>query len=245
LGVGVREIDAERAKILKLREEYGVEITRVEEESPASKAGLKVGDAVMEYNGQRVEGTEQFVRFVRETPVGRTAKLLVIRNGGSLTLPATIGSRKNKPMVLAPFEGSEWKMDMPAPELMMPDIPKAMMSWRSPIFGIEAESLGNSQLADFFGVKEGVLVRSVMKGSAAEKAGVRAGDVLLKVDDSKVLAPRDVTAAYRSARTAGKKSIVVALLREKRESSITVELEEDAAPSPAPGAKRIKTPQTR
>jgi serine protease Do len=241
----VREIDGERAKVLRLREEYGVEITRVEEDSPASKAGLKVGDAVMEYNGQRVEGTEQFVRFVRETPAGRTARLQVIRNSGSMTLPVTIGSRKNKPIVIAPFEGSEWKMEMPAPEAMMPDIPKAMMSWRSPIFGIEAESLGNSQLADFFGVKEGVLVRSVMKGSAADKAGVKAGDVILKVDDSKVLTPRDVTAAYRSARSAEKKSIVVSLLREKREASVSVNLEEEAPPAPLPGAKRIKSPQSR
>lgn len=79
LGVGVKEIDEERAKALKLRDEYGVEVTNVEEDSPASKAGLKTGDVVLEYNGQRVEGTEQFVRFVRETPTGRTVKLLVSR----------------------------------------------------------------------------------------------------------------------------------------------------------------------
>src|SRR5512139_2437444 len=61
LGVGVAEINADRAKALKLKEERGVEITRVEDDSPAAKAGLKVGDVVLEYNGQRLEGTEQFV----------------------------------------------------------------------------------------------------------------------------------------------------------------------------------------
>ena len=66
LGVGLKEIDSDRAKELKLREESGVEITRVEENSPAAKAGLKVGDAVLQYNGQRVEGIEQF-RFVAVT----------------------------------------------------------------------------------------------------------------------------------------------------------------------------------
>ncbi|OYW07783.1 MAG: hypothetical protein B7X34_10205, partial [Acidobacteriia bacterium 12-62-4] len=91
LGVGVREIDQARAKELRLAEEAGVEVTQVDEESPASKAGLKVGDVVLEYNGQRVEGSEQFVRMVRETPVGRTAKLKVSRGGNSQTLSASIG----------------------------------------------------------------------------------------------------------------------------------------------------------
>jgi serine protease Do len=57
-----------------LKDVHGVEITRLEEDSPASKAGLKIGDVVLEYNGQRVEGTEQFVRLVKETPVGRQVK---------------------------------------------------------------------------------------------------------------------------------------------------------------------------
>src|SRR3954454_4231085 len=74
LGLGVSEIDSDRAKALNLREERGVEITRVEEDSPASRAGLKIADVVLEYGGQRVEGTEQFVRLVHETPVGREVK---------------------------------------------------------------------------------------------------------------------------------------------------------------------------
>ena len=205
LGVGVREVDSERAKALNLKDEYGVEITRVEDESPAAKAGLKVGDVVLEFNGQRVEGTEQFVRVVRETPPGRTVKLLVSRNGGSMTLPATIASRKSKGMTM---DGMKFEMPHMEP-FTMPDIPKAMMSWRSAVLGVEAESLGESQLATYFGVKEGVLVRSVMKGTAAEKAGIKAGDVLLKVDETKVATPRDVTSAVRSARSNSRKSFPV------------------------------------
>ena len=79
LGVGVAEIDADRAKALNLKEERGVEIKRVDEESPAAKAGLKENDVVLEYNGQRVEGAEQFTRLVRETPAGRQSKLLISR----------------------------------------------------------------------------------------------------------------------------------------------------------------------
>ena len=94
LGVNLAEIDANRAKELKLKEDYGVEITRVEENSPAEKAGLKPGDVVLEYNGQRVEGMEQFGRLVRETPPGREVKLKISRNGATETLTAVLGSRK-------------------------------------------------------------------------------------------------------------------------------------------------------
>lgn len=230
LGVGVREIDAERSKALSLKDEYGVEITRVEDESPASKAGVKVGDVVLEFNGQRVEGAEQFVRIVRETPAGRTVKLLINRSGGSMTLPATIASRKTKGMSQSlpgmPMEGM--RMEPPNFEFNMPDIPKAMMSWRSAVLGMEAESLGESQLASYFGVKEGVLVRSVMKGTAAEKAGIKAGDVLMKVDETKVATPRDVSSAVRSARTNSRKSFPVVLMREKKEVSISVTVDEDS-----------------
>ena len=90
LGVGVKDVDAERAKALKLTDEYGVEVTSVEEDSPASKAGLKISDVLLEYNGQRRESTTQFVRMIRETPSGRQAKMHIYRNGGSQNITATI-----------------------------------------------------------------------------------------------------------------------------------------------------------
>lgn len=227
LGVGVREVDSSRAKALNLREEFGVEVTKVEPGSPAEKAGLKVGDVVQEYQGQRVEGTEQFVRLVRETPAGRAARMTVVRNGSAQSLTATIGSRK---------DAKAWAQTMPMEgfhfpdrefNMVMPDVPKAMMSWRSGMLGIEGESLSESQLASFFGVKEGVLVRSVIKNSAAEKAGIKAGDVLIKVDDKAVTTPRDVSAAIRSATPEGKKTLPVVLIRDRKELTLTVTMSDE------------------
>ena len=94
LGVGVADIDAERAKALNLKEEHGAEVKAVDDDSPAAKAGIKVGDVILEYNGQRVEGMGQFVRLVRETPVGRQVKLLVSRGGATQTLTATVAERR-------------------------------------------------------------------------------------------------------------------------------------------------------
>jgi serine protease Do len=235
LGVGVKEIDAERAKVLKLREEYGVEVTSVEEEGPAAKAGLKTGDVVLEYNGQRVEGTEQFVRFVRETPTGRTVKLLVSRSGGTLTLNPTLAARKSK----APQAFSWERFEMPEIQVPIPDVPMAMMSWRSSTLGVVAESL-ESQLAAYFGVKEGVLVRSVVAGSTAEKAGFKAGDVILKVDESKVASPRDVTNAIRTARNAKKSTMPVAVMREKKEVNLTVTFPDEPAIPKMPKSTAIR-----
>lgn len=231
LGVGVREIDEERARILKLRETHGVEITRVDDESPASKAGLKTGDVVVEYNGTRVEGTEQFVRLVRETPANRNARLTVVREGVNQSITATIGARKGPKVMTwsAPGDLEKFKFEMPSTAVVMPDIPKAMMAWRSTMLGVEGESLGNSQLAQYFGVKEGVLVRSVIKGTAAEKAGIKAGDVLLKIDETALTAPKDITSTIRSARNSSRNSLNVLLVREKREMSLTVTLEEEQA----------------
>jgi serine protease Do len=209
LGVGIKEIETDRAKALKLKEEAGVEITRVDENSPAEKAGLKSGDVIMEYNGQHVEGIEQFSRLVHETPAGREVKLGVIRNGANQTIVAKIGSRRPTPMV--PF-------DLGNISVRIPDIPHTFMGWRSSLLGVEAESL-DGQLAEFFGVKEGVLVRSVIQGSAAEKAGMKAGDVITRVDDSKVASSSDVTSRLRSSRG---KSVPVVVLRDHKEVTVSV-----------------------
>ena len=232
LGIGVVEIDAERAKALKLPGEYGAEIKSVGEESPAAKAGLKEGDVVLQYNGQRVEGTEEFVRMVRETPPGRQVRIEVWRNGAPLTLTVTTGTRPRSSLHVEGFDVPMPPMPpMPAMPAMppippmpaMPDMPHGMFSWRSSMLGIESEAL-TPQLASFFGVKEGVLVRSVMRGSAAEKAGIKAGDVIVKVDSTGVSSPRDITSALRDAHD--KHTLPVTVFRDKKELTLTVTFEE-------------------
>jgi serine protease Do len=249
LGVGVADINAERAKALKLKEERGVEITRVEDDSPAAKAGLKTGDVVLEYNGQRIEGTEQFVRMVRETPVGRQARLLVSRDGSTQTLTATIAERKGGPVVFGqPLDAERFKVQNEKLKEQMeklqqqlqsdefrrqwrsiPDVPQPSMSWRSGSLGILAEAL-DDQLAEYFGVKEGVLVRSVNKNSPAEKAGLKAGDVILRIDATKVTTPREITNAIRNLRD--KQTFPVTVSRNHKEMTVSVTVEADRSSRP-------------
>jgi len=220
LGVNVAEVGADRARELKLKEERGVEIKKVETDSPAEKAGLKVNDVVLEYNGQRVEGTEGFIRMVRETPTGRAAKLQISRDGNVQVLTTTIGQRKDTAW------GKGFNITIPPiPPIPHIDVPKPILTMRTPRVGLETESL-SGQLADFFGVKEGVLVRSVDKDSAADRAGFKAGDVVVKVDGQRVSRPRDISDELRSG--GDKKTVPVEIVRNKKEMTLNLELPERA-----------------
>jgi len=109
LGVGIQELTPERAKALKLREESGVEITRVAADSPAEKAGLKSGDVVLQINGIKVDGLEESSRLVRETPAGHEVKLEIFRNGATQTIMARVAERPPVPALpasLAPVAGA-------------------------------------------------------------------------------------------------------------------------------------------
>jgi serine protease Do len=227
LGIGGADLDEARVKALNLKEDRGVEIKSVAEDSPAAKAGLKEGDVVLDYNGQPVQGMEQFQRLVRETPAGREVKLNIWRGGAPQTVTATIGTRKG--MVIQSDDGA-FSFAMPTPPMppippRMPDMPKVELTWRTPVLGIEGEAL-NSQLAEFFGVKEGVLIRSVIKNSPAEKAGIKAGDVVIKVDDSNVTSAREISSVIRSARN--KKTFAVVVVRNKKEMTVNVTIEESS-----------------
>src|ERR1051325_402345 len=132
LGIGVLDITDERAKSLGLKEAEGVEVTSVTKDGPADKAGIKQGDIILEYNGQRVEGGTQFVRMVQETPVGRKAEMQVWRNGARQSVTATIGSRAERAFAFA-VPATPFPPEMP----MIPDTPHDMFSWRSTVLGVE------------------------------------------------------------------------------------------------------------
>jgi S1-C subfamily serine protease len=100
------------------------------------------------------------------------------------------------------------------------------MMWQSRTLGVESESL-NSQLGEYFGVKEGALVRSVIKGSAAEKAGLKAGDVITKIGGQKVTSAKEISNALRSLSST--KAVPVTIVRERKETSVNVTIEDKSS----------------
>ena len=227
LGVGVLDIDADRAKALKLKEDRGVEISSVTEGGPADKAGIKQGDVVLEYNGQAVEGIAQFQRLVHETPAGREVKIEVWRNGAPLTMTATVEMRKGftleSPDADINIFGNQPNFEMPP---MQPfDMPHIMTIMPARRLGIEGESLDEEpQFAEFLGVKEGVLVKSVAKNSAAEKAGIKAGDVITRIGDTPITCSHDITDTLRANRQ--NQTFNVTVVRNKKDLQFTVTLED-------------------
>ncbi len=197
LGVNVWEVSTEVARKKNLPVGHGVIITSVVDGSAAEAAGLRRGDVVVDYDGQRVAGVKQFVRLVRETPIGRRVTLKLLRDGAEHNLEVVMGERKG----WTPFEKGElpfgdWQLHMKGPKIVIPDMPHVYTTWHSTQLGIVAESL-EPQLAEYFGVTEGVLVRSVGEDTPAARAGLRAGDVIVKVGDAAVASPREVTNALR------------------------------------------------
>ncbi|HET8922894.1 MAG TPA: PDZ domain-containing protein [Candidatus Acidoferrum sp.] len=244
LGVETHEVTAERAKDLRLTAEHGVLLGKIIPDSPAARAGLKENDVVTEINGQRVEGTSQFRRMIHEIPSGRTAQLSVWRDGRAQTITVTLGKAEDRHRA--------WKMATPGtfafrmPE--MPEIPEIpAMDWSGgmllggqPRLGIDAEDL-SGQLGAFFGAPdgEGILVREVNPGSAAEKAGVKAGDVITSFNGERVHSLGDLREKLSAKHDEKDKPVKLGLLRNKSEISVTVEL-----PAPQVRAKHIVSRRT-
>jgi serine protease Do len=211
---------------LKLKDEHGVEITMVDRDGPAGKAGLKEHDVILDFNGSRVEGEEQLRRMIRETPPGRTVTLGISRDGQPTQIKATLGDRRKAVAV--------WKDNIPShfPAMVMPEPPEmpevpGMQSFTvvraySATAGMMVDNL-TPQLGEYFGVKngDGVLVRSVEKGSAAEAAGLKAGDVIVKVDNQKISDRGDWREAVRKG---GK--VTLGIVRDKREQNLQLTLPE-------------------
>jgi membrane-associated protease RseP (regulator of RpoE activity) len=230
LGVETQEVTAEKVKDLKLSAERGVLIGKVLEESPAAKSGLKDGDVVTEINGQRIEGTAQFRRMIREIPAGRSVQLTVWRDGRSQTINATLGKMQenHKQFMTATPQVFNFRVPEMPEVAQLPEIPT--MEWDGsgllmgrPRLGIDAEDI-SGQLGAYFGAPEGegILVRDVNPGSAAEKAGVKAGDVITSLNGDRIHSLAELRSKLSAAGEG--KSAKLGILRNKTAVSLDVEI---------------------
>lgn len=191
IGVSIREVEESDAKSAK-GATAGVVVEDVSTDSPASKAGIRKGDVLVEFDGEKVRSVRQLTRLVQETPAGRGVSTVLLREGQrtTVTVTPTDSGRFS-------FEGLEdladWGRDFKyrvAPRIATPPTPPkppnpptppsfvfdGLLS-RSTRLGISIDSL-SPQLAQYFGTKDGVLVTSVTDDSPAAKAGLKAGDVI-------------------------------------------------------------------
>jgi S1-C subfamily serine protease len=218
LGVSLADVESADVQRLRLPAETGARVSDVTEDSPAAAAGLKEDDVILRFRGETVHSASQLARLVRETPPGRKVQLEVSRQGSVQQLSATLGEGKGFGMAqlgdLSELEklGDLRELLPPTPP-DMPDVPNPPnipnFQWRGqldddvrdavrmatrsrgPRLGIRYHELSD-QLAGYFKVDDGLLVSSVDEESPAAKAGVKAGDVIVKLNGRKVTDASDL-----------------------------------------------------
>jgi membrane-associated protease RseP (regulator of RpoE activity) len=231
LGVLVSDVDAESASRLKLKEARGALITLIDHDAPAAQAGLRVNDVVLEMNGQAVEGAEQFGRMMREVPAGRKVNLVISRDGVTQTIGVQLADRKKMETEVWNRLGSNTDVPSPAPGMGIlgsgSDAP-APGGFHMPFIGSSSLNVGalveplTSQMADYFGVSNGLMVKQVARKSEAAAAGFKAFDVILKVGVDTISTVSDWDRALRA--NLGK-PVQVTVLREKKQQTLTLQVD--------------------
>ena len=245
IGVSVRDVVADDVSKMKLQGPAGVVVEEVTGESPAETAGLKAGDVIVEFDGERVRSTRQFTRLVQETPSGRKVQASVVREGQRVPLsiePQAFGKGQYFDGEFPPF-AKNWFMPPVPPAPPAPAAPPAAPAPPVPpafrgffdfdeLIGRGSGRLGVSvsdlqpQLADYFGVKDGVLVTSVTSDSPASKAGVKAGDVITTLNGSSVSSPSDLRT--RASRLRDGEEFSIGVTRDKKSLTLKGKAEEVA-----------------
>src|SRR5919109_1379451 len=161
LGVLIQKVTPEIAESLGLDKSYGALVANVSKDGPAEKAGVKVGDVIVEFDGKEVRDSGDLPIIVARTPVDKKVHMKVLRDKKEVNLNVAVGELKEEEVVAAVPEKGELGMTV---QKLTPQI---------------AESLGLEK-------SDGVVVTAVEPGSAADEAGIRRGDVILQVDQKPV-----------------------------------------------------------
>ena len=215
LGVDIRDVTHDRMAALKLKDARGVEITMVDGDAPAGKAGLKEHDVILSFNGRNLQGSADLRKLIRDTPPGQKVELGISRDGKPMTVKTQLADRHRVVVVAPRVEVSRIRI----PRIVVPII--TTLSRRD---GVLVENL-TPQLGEVFGVKdgEGVLIRSVEKGSPGETAGLRAGDVIVRVGNQRVAGTSDWNHLMREQKAG---PVQLGIMRDKRQQTLSLTVPE-------------------
>ena len=226
IGITVRDSDS------------GVVVQGVRDGTPASRAGLKEGDIVTEFDGERARSAAQFTRLVRETAPGRTVKMTVLRNGTSTTVEISPENRRPDSIQFPDIAGDiqrrlevlprDFNFDFADPQFNFRSSPRRLGATVTPL---------SDQLAEYFGVKQGVLVTEVTAGSVAEAAGIKAGDVITTVRGQTIASSADVVRELGEADSGA--SVEIRVTRNHKEVTLTAKMPERTRASAHRGARAI------
>lgn len=232
LGVYLMDVSEESADDLGLKREQGAICAEVVSDTPAEAAGLEPDDVINRWDGVRVRSARHLKRLVSDTPVDRTVKVGIIRDGEAKQLKVTVGARESDapparrgiPLYrMGPQGGMElgpWH-----PPIGEPDLYEDLFARNRPRLGVAMQPL-TEQLAGYFGLEEGqegVLIVEIIEDSAADEAGLRAGDVITKLQGKTVGSPEEVQELVRSSEG----TVKISVIRDGEKIQVRAKLDDD------------------
>lgn len=212
LGVGLVEVPPDMARALGLSEGVGAAIAQVVPGSPADRAGFEKEEVIVRFNDQAVFGVHQLGAMVRDSVAGQLIPVVLVSTAGERKVEVRIEELKPTPPEPPRISAIE-PLDF--------DLPRPVMVVRNRALGATLEPI-DGQLAQYFGAKSGVLVREVRQGSAAEQAGLRAGDVVVEANQQPVRHPDHLRRALNQR---ADESAELRILRDRKSRTLTLQLE--------------------
>jgi len=208
LGVSVKRLTSSLKEELKA--EQGVVVVWVDEDGPAEKAGIVEDDVLMKVGDTIIQRPESLTRVIRKIKPGTEVKVEIVRDGKKQSLNVKIGKLRSNNVFIFNDDGDN------------------CYYFRSAVFlGVELTEL-TKDLAAYFGVKPdaGALILEVVEDSPAEKAGIKAGDVIVKIEDEDISEPADVREILSDFEDGDK--VAIEVVRHQKSQSFTVMLGESA-----------------
>ena len=194
LGVRIQNLNEEVAEALGLEDIIGALVTDVPG-GPAQKAGIRSGDVIIEFDGEKIEDSGTLVKVVGDSEVGKEVKVLIWRDGSEKIISVVLGR-------LETVQVSENDSE---------DIDQKMLYFA----GMSLSSI-NDDLRKRFDIADkvkGVLVTEVKENSAARLRGISAGDVIEKIDQVEVESPSTFIKIVDDAKSRKKSSVLLLVKR--------------------------------
>ena len=248
LGVQTAEVTRDNFSKFGLRDVRGVAVEKVMEKSPAEAAGIQAGDVIVRFNGDEVTSARKLTRLIGEVDPDHQAKVTVLRGGREQDITVTIAKRpmpefnngnfqfsmpptgnmpdlKNFPQLpnMSDLPNMPDLQNLPNGQFRTFNLPNGQGWSFSSITGGRQLGIGitplTKQLADHFHVDSGVMVNEVRENSPAAKAGLLAGDIILKVDSRTIMNQNDLMRAVNEKKDG---DVQLTIVRDGNRQTISV-----------------------
>ncbi|MDF3072988.1 MAG: serine protease [Alphaproteobacteria bacterium] len=202
LGVRIQTVDEDLAKTLALDKPRGALVADITPGGPAEKADIKPRDVILSFDGKEITEMRKLSRVVAEAKVGAEVDVVIWRDGKRRTVKAKVGELEEAEKLQSAAATSD---NSAAPKGQTLDT-----------FGLTLTEM-SAELRDRYDIPaatKGVVVTKVQENSTAAEKGIRAGDVIVDINQHEVKTPNEVATRVKEARDAKRKSVLLLIDRQ-------------------------------